>query len=164
MRLLYGLERLPTTLSPDDPRLPAVTVGQGPLRLHSVAAPQSAWPERLDFASCWAAYGAWLQSACGAYRLAPRRFIESYLALVAAQVQAHRAELEEGLARYDGLYRATDWCWSAWRPLPLAWGPEGRVDMAFWTGSALIPATEANFPQRFWEGETLPVSPFRRVL
>ncbi len=162
MRLLYGLERLPVTMAGDDPRLPGVEVGARPLRLHSVAAPEAAWPATRDFEACWAAYGVWLQGACGAYRVAPRRFIARYLERVVAEVLAHRDEIEASLAPYDGLYRVTDMCWSAWRPLPLAWGPEGRVEMGFWNGTALVAADA--FPERFWEGEVLPVSPFRRVV
>ncbi len=168
MRLLYGLERLPTTMPQDDPRLPAVTVGATALRLHSVPAPEAAWPASLDFETCWTAYGAWLQAQCGAYRLAPRRMIARYLDWVVAHVRAHAAELEARLAPYDGLYRLTDLCWSAWRPLPLVWEPAGgtagRLELGFWNGTALVPVREDRFPERFWAGEILPVSPFRRVI
>ena len=81
----------------------------------------------------------WLASQCGDYAPLRRRFITTYFAFVAAEVDAHRADLAADLARFDGLYTADDWLWSALRPLPRAWlaGPNGPLlaEIAFWDGA-----------------------------
>jgi hypothetical protein len=168
-RILYGLDRLPGTLAADDVRLPAVDVGAAPLRLNSVPLPVDAWG---DGASRMSAMRAWLLASCGDYNATLRRGVGQYLDAVAAHVERHRDALAADLARFHGLYRAEDWCWSALRPLPRAWwrqdGGWARADLAFWNGHAVIEVHPRDFGelpvpfQHFWNGETLPVSPFRR--
>jgi hypothetical protein len=168
MRVLYGLERLPRSLSLDDPRLPAVELGAGPLRLNTDPVPPAVLAEAGEgHAARFAAMTAWLQSFCGDYATAQRRFIVDYLAFIAAELDENRDALQAGLARYDGLYAVEDWAWSALRPLPRAWLGGARLDMAFWDGSELIGIDPANrrLPdsfRAFWAGEVLPRSPFRR--
>ena len=119
-------------------------------------------------------------------------------------VQRNRDELSERLRRFEGLYHAEDWVWSALRPVPRAWVPAGDTrlltDIAFWDGEQLTAVmigeerlghdrmlrasgfavcriagmSLAREPEamvreylpaslrRFWEGEILPMSPFRR--
>jgi hypothetical protein len=176
-RILYGLDRLPSTLADDDARLPAVDAGPAPLRLNSVPLPVDAWGAReADHAARMEAMRSWLLSACGDYNEALRRGITRYLDAVAAHVAQNRQTLAAGLARFHGLYRVEDWCWSALRPLPRAWwhqdGAWVRADLAFWNGNEIIAVGARDFEtgdlplpfQRFWNGETLPVSPFRRAL
>ena len=164
MRVLYGLDRIPSSLSPDDPRLPSVALGAEKLRLNTIALPLAAWSEVAPDAH-WVALQTWLLAQCGDYNKGLRQAVTRYLTEVSARVQASRASLEAGLAGYGGLYRPEDWRWSALRPLPRAWWQEGgawrRADIAFWDGTRMIvddmPAAD------FWAGETLPRSPFRRV-
>jgi hypothetical protein len=168
MRLLWGLDRVPRGLAPDDPRLPGVTLGPAPLRLNSEPVPASIVPEAATHAARWAALAAWLDVACGDYAVPRRRALAAYLDFVRAELAAHRAELDDRLRRFDGLYTAADWAWSALRPLPRAWlGADGPIDIAFWDGAQLhrIDAASPRFPDSchlFWRAETLPSSPFRR--
>jgi hypothetical protein len=175
-RILYGLDRLPSTLAADDPRLPAVDLGAAPLRLNSLPLPPDAWGAgEADHAARMAAMRSWLLSACGDYNEALRRGVVRYLDAVAAHVARNRDTLAAGLARFQGLYRVEDWCWSALRPLPRAWwqqdGAWVRADLAFWNGNEVIAMGARDFEagalpvpfQHFWNGETLPVSPFRRA-
>jgi hypothetical protein len=175
-RVLYGLDRLPSTLAADDARLPSVVLGAAPLRLNSVPLPADAWDAGgADHVARMAAVRSWLLASCGDYNAALRRGITRYLDAVAAHVTHHEEVLSAGLARFHGLYRAEDWCWSALRPLPRAWlhqdGAWARADLAFWTGNEIIVMGSRDFDtgelapafQRFWIGEALPVSPFRRA-
>ena len=175
-RILYGLDRLPSTLAADDDRLPAVDLGAAPLRLNSVPLPVAAWDVAgEDHAARMAALRTWLLAGCGDYNGSLRRAITRYLDAIAAHVAHHRDELATGLARFRGLYRVEDWCWSALRPLPRAWwqkdGTWVRADLAFWDGNAVFEMRPRDFEtgdlpiplQLFWTGETLPVSPFRRA-
>jgi hypothetical protein len=177
MRMLYGLDRLPTTLSADDPRLPAVDLGAAPLRLNSVALPTDAWGTGgTDHVARMAAIRVWLLTGCGDYNEASRRAVARYLDAIAAHVTLHHDALAGGLARFHGLYQPHDWCWSALRPLPRAWwqrdGVWTRADLAFWDGNAVIEARAPDFAtgdlptafRHFWHGEILPVSPFRRAV
>jgi hypothetical protein len=138
-RIPFGLDRLPRSISIDDPRLPTAPAGAGPLRLNTEPLPQAAMPEAAsDHPARTAAAIDWLGSLCGDYAPARRRFVTTYFAFLAEQLDTHRAALIAELARYDGLYTADDWLWSALRPLPRAWlfGPEGPVpaEIAFWDG------------------------------
>ena len=164
MRVLYGLDRIPCSLSPDDPRLPSVALGAEPLRLNTIASPLAAWSEVAPDAH-WIALEAWLVAQCGDYNKGVRRSVTRYLAEVSARVQDCRGTLEAGLAPYGGLYRAHDWRWSALRPLPRAWWQDDgiwhRADIAYWDGARLI--VDDLRVGDFWVGETLPRSPFRRV-
>lgn len=79
------------------------------------------------------------------------RFVTGYFAAVQAMVEAHGASIEaQGITR-GGLYRASDFVFSAPRPLPrahlhapLAGGSAEdaaafvRVDFAFWTGAQFV--------------------------
>jgi hypothetical protein len=176
VRILYGLDRPPSTLAADDARLPAVDLGPVPLRLNSLPLPATAWSgDETDHATRMVAMRAWLLGICGDYNEALRRCVTRYLDAVAAHVEQHRGDLALGLARFHGLYRVEDWCWSALRPLPRAWwrhdGVWSRADLAFWDGNAVIgmqprDLTDGELPaalRHFWHGETLPVSPFRRT-
>ena len=175
-RILHGLERLPATLAADDPRLPAVALGPSPLRLHSVPLPAEAWGDGADHAARMAAMRAWLLASCGDYNQALRRGVTRYLDAVAEHVAAHHDALSAGLARFHGLYRPEDWCWSAPRPLPRAWwqrdGAWHRAELAFWDGASVIAMRASDFDagglapalKHFWMDEILPVSPFRRAI
>ena len=179
LRLLYGLDRLPSTLAADDPRLPAVDLNAAPLRLNSEPLPVDAWgaiggDRTADHAARVMALRSWLLASCGDYYEPLRRGVTQYLDAVEAHVTDHRDDLSAGLARFRGLYRAEDWCWSALRPLPRAWwrrsGAWVRAELAFWDGNEVISMRSRDFDkndlpiqfQHFWNGETLPVSPFRR--
>ena len=197
-RIPFGLDRLPDTLAPEDPRLPAATVGAGILRLNSeplppafLAAGSGGHDDRV------AALLAWLEAGCGDYARPLVGFMRAYVDFLEATLAAHRHALAAGLARFDGLYVPRDWLWSAPRPLPRAWlpTPEGprKAAIAFWIDGAplaigldpdgrdsaalraagiavlaLTPATlAALLPPAFhcfWDGPTLPASPFRRAV
>jgi hypothetical protein len=167
MRIFYGLERMPRSLSPDDPRLPFVEPGSAALRLNTIPLPYAAWAEAgPGHEAHWAALEAWLLAQCGDYNKALRRSVTQYLARVSTEVTARRAEIEASLARFEGLYQPEDWSWSALRPLPRAWWQEGeawrRADLAFWDGREVMSAPPPAMD--FWAGECLPRSPFRRVI
>jgi hypothetical protein len=175
LRILFGLDRLPTTLAADDVRLPAVHAGAASLRLNSLPLPLEAWDAGLaDHASRMAAVRSWLLAGCGDYNAALRRGVTQYLDAIESHVAQHGDALAAELAQFHGLYRPQDWCWSALRPLPRAWwqqdGNWAHADLAFWDGSAVIPMQARDFEtgvlpvpfQHFWIGKTLPVSPFRR--
>jgi hypothetical protein len=166
MRVLYGLERLPKTLSVDDPRLPGIDLSPAPLRLNSIPLPAASWVGAADHDSRWAALEAWLLADCGDYNKAVRRAVSRYLSDVAAHITAHEDEIAGLIQPFAGLYRVQDWAWSALRPLPRAWWRQDGVwkhaDIAFWDGAQML--TERPSLGRFWEGQTLPRNPFRRVL
>jgi hypothetical protein len=174
VRILYGLENLPR--DPENPRLPAVTVGPAMLRLNSEPLPADLAPVEPSHAARVAALGDWLLAQCGDYAAERRRFMTSYLDWVAAAIAAHRAELTQKLARFDGLFVAEDFFWSAPRPLPRAWLPSDRgwqgADLVFWDGVQALRIDAALPPDvqlpdaltRFWDAETLPKSPFRRAV
>jgi hypothetical protein len=117
----------------------------------------------------------WLLAGCGDYNAALRRGVTQYLDAIETHVAQHGDALTADLMQFDGLYRMQDWCWSALRPLPRAWwqqnGSWAHADLAFWNGTAVIAMQPGEFEtgtlpipfQRFWTGETLPVSPFRRA-
>jgi hypothetical protein len=175
-RIVYGLDRLPATLAFDDARLPAVDVGAAPLRLNSLPLPVDAWGSaETDHRARMAALRAWLLVSCGDYNAALRRGVSRYLDAVAAHVARHREALAADLVRFHGLYQPEDRCWSALRPLPRAWwrqdGSWVRAELAFWDGNDVIIVRSSDFDtdelpgplQHFWNGERLPVSPFRRL-
>jgi len=175
-RILYGLDRLPSTLAADDPRLPAVDLDAVPLRLNSVPLPVDAWDSgAADHAARVAAVRAWLLASCGDYNAALHRGVTCYLDAIARHAEEHHDALAADLARFHGLYRVEDWCWAALRPLPRAWWQQDggwmRADLAFWDGNEVIAIRSGDFAdgelpvafQNFWVGEALPVSPFRRA-
>jgi hypothetical protein len=177
VRILYGLDRLPNTPAADDARLPGVDLDAAPLRLNSFPLPVADWAGgEADHAARMAAVRAWLLASCGDYNVALRRAVTLYLDTIAAHVTRHRDTLATGLVRFHGLYRVEDWFWSALRPLPRAWwqqdGSWMRADLAFWNGNGVIAIRSRDFDtgglpvpfQHFWNGQTLPVSPFRRTL
>lgn len=142
-RIPYGLDRLPRSLSLDDPRLPAASAGSTVLRLNSEQLPATAMPDAIgDHAARVAAMKAWLVRLCGDYAPLRIQFIGTYVDFIAAQIVANRTALAEGLRRYDGLYGPEDWLWSAPRPLPRAWLPAGDglqpAEIAFWDGARAL--------------------------
>ena len=161
-----------------------------PLRLNTEPVPQDVMPLVVgDHAARVAAAADWLTSQCGDYAPLRGQFIAGYFDWIATQIDTHRAELAERLQPFDGLYAPEDFFWSALRPLPRGWVPVGDrflpADIVFWDGAQPIAvqlgerATErekalqdagvqlvhgqlpATF-ERFWMGQTLPCSPFRR--
>ena len=167
MRLLFGLDRVPSSLPFDHKRLPGVVVGSAPLRLNTVPVPPAVLGDAGDgHAARLEAMREWLQAQCGDYAVADRRFMAGYLAAAVAQVEAQRDALAAGLQRFGGLYAVEDWVWSAPRPLPRAWrlGEDGpvRLGTVFWDGHRVVPADDGPPVAEFWRGETLPRSPFRR--
>jgi hypothetical protein len=142
-RIPFGLDRLPRTLRPDDPRLPGVAVGAAPLRLNSEALPVEIVAEAgPDHAGRVAAMRVYLRGLCGDYASRRVRFIDRYLDCMIAHLNAHRAEIAHDLMQFAGLYAPDDLLWSALRPLPRAWLPNGAgmtpVDIAFWDGTRAI--------------------------
>jgi len=202
LRIPYGLDRLPRSITLDDPRLRCAVVGDEPLRLNSEPVPPDAMPLATgDHASRAAAAKEWLESLCGDYAPLRRQFINAYLRFIAVQIEAHREEFATRLEPYDGLYTPDDFLWSALRPLPRGWVSAGGqllpADIVFWDGAQLIavelaardtdrqrallaagvtthriePSMFARLDvmlpatfSRFWEGQTLPSSPFRRAI
>ncbi len=159
MRVLYGLDRLPRSVPPDDPRLPGIDLGPAPLRLNSLPIAPAILAEAGDtHAGRLAAMEGWLLAQCGDYAVGRRRFVRDYLAAITAEMARHHDTLAAWLAAYDGLYAVEDWTWSALRPLPRAWTEAGMMEVAFWDGVALQPDGAL---AAFWEGEALPKSPFR---
>jgi hypothetical protein len=139
-RIPFGLDRLPRSIGFDDPRLPTALAGADLLRLNTEPLPLVAMPEAVgDHAAPVTAAVDWLVSLCGDYAPLRRRFITTYFAFLATQLDAHRAALAADLTRYDGLYAPDDWLWSAPRPLPRAWlaSPHGPLpaEIAFWDGT-----------------------------
>jgi hypothetical protein len=173
MRVLYGIERVPRTLAPDDPRLPAVELGPVPLRLNSVPLPAVAWgADPGSHAGRRAALEAWLLAQCGDYNATLRRAV--LCLLDAMEDGMDEAAIAADLARFDGLYLPEDRFWSAPRPLPRAWWQQGgewrHAELAIWDGAvlhALDIRREAALPaicREFWRETSLPMSPFRRDL
>ena len=142
-RILFGLDRLPRGLAPDDPRLPGITPGTQPLRLNTEPLPVDApAPASENHAARVEAMEQWLFAQCGAYAPQQQRFVRAYLTAAAAQLQAHHAALNSALQRFHGLYAPEDWLWSALRPLPRAWlvtdAGVSRAEIAFWDGTQAI--------------------------
>lgn len=142
-RIPFGLDRLPRTLQPDDPRLPGVIVGADKLRLNTEPLPAEAMASAVgDHIARVAAMKQFLRGLCGDYAPLRLRFVDCYIDCMAAHLDTHRDELARDLQRYDGLYAPEDWLWSALRPLPRAWLPAGAgmvaVDFAFWDGTRAI--------------------------
>lgn len=143
IRIPFGLDRLPRATGPDETRLRGVTVGAERLRLNTEPLPPDIMPVATgDHAARVAAATEWLVGLCGDYAPLRRQFITCYFGFIAAHIEAHRADLDEQLRRYDGLYSPEDWTWSALRPLPRAWLPaEGRMlpaNVGFWDGTQPI--------------------------
>ncbi len=144
-RIPFGLDRLPRLIGLDNPRLPTAPAGPTPLRLNTEPMLPAAMPEATgDHAARVAAAVGWLVSLCGDYAPLRRRFISTYFAVLAAEIDAHRSALVKDLASFDGLYTPDDWLWSAPRPLPRAWLPSGApsdpggmlpAEIAFWDGA-----------------------------
>jgi hypothetical protein len=141
-RIIFGLDRLPRTLPPDDLRLPGAFVGAEPLRLNSEALPADAMAAAPNHVARLAAMRAYLRGLCGDYASLRVRFVELYLESMAAHLDAHRDEVARELTRFDRLYAPEDWLWSSLRPLPRAWlaSEEAMVpmDVAFWDGTQVI--------------------------
>jgi hypothetical protein len=142
-RIPFGLDRLPRTLRPDDPRLPGAVVGTDKLRMNTEPLPAEAMESATgNHAARVTAMKQFLRGLCGDYAPQRLRFVECYIDCMTAHLDAHRDELRRDLQRYDGLYAPEDWLWSALRPLPRAWLPADTgmvlVDFAFWDGTQAI--------------------------
>lgn len=189
-RILYGLDRLPRTLAPEDPRLLGVPATGPLLRLNTEPLPLSVLSGLpADHAGRVTAARAWFATLCGDYARKRERFVTACFDWAEASIEAARAEIAASLARFDGLFVPEDLLWSAPRPLPRAWlpGPEGYVfaDIAFRTEAGPLAvllddapapagidavrlgagAPEAFLTARFgafWQGERLPRGAFRR--
>ena len=87
----------------------------------------------------------------GQWNLMGGRFIERYFAFLTHQIAGHRPALEARLEKFDGLFRADDFIYSAPIPLPRAFlhapepgvadkGADGfvQVDFAFWFSGAPV--------------------------
>ena len=86
-------------------------VGDEPLRLNSEPVPPDAMPLVIgDHAARVAAAIDWLDSLCGDYAPLRRQFIAAYFRLIAAQIDAQRAELAERLSRSTDFTRLTISC------------------------------------------------------
>jgi hypothetical protein len=143
VQIPFGLERLPRTTDPNDPRLPAVAVSAGKLRLNSAPLPQDAvMLASTDHATRIETVTRWMGGLCGDYNPNRQRFIAAYFRSITAHLNAYGDELIERLRRYDGLFQPHDWLWSALRPLPRAWLPADAkllpCDFAFWDGERPI--------------------------
>ena len=143
LRIPFGLDRLPRTLRPGDPRLPGVVVGDDRLGLNTEPLPAEVMTSAAgDHTARVAAMKQFLRGLCGDYAPQRVRFVDCYMGCMAAHLNAHRDELARELQRYDGLYAPEDWLWSALRPLPRAWlrGEAGMtlVDCAFWDGTQMV--------------------------
>jgi hypothetical protein len=143
LRIPYGLDRLPRSIALDDPRLRCVEVGREPLRLNSEPVPADAMPLAIgDHAARVTAAKAWLEGLCGDYAPLRRQFIVAYFRCIAAEIEAHRAELAELVEPYNGLFAPEDFLWSAPRPLPRGWVLTGDTllpaDIVFWDGARAI--------------------------
>jgi hypothetical protein len=83
-----------------------------------------------------------LKGQCGLWDRLPRLFLEAYFRWIAASIAAAGATIAAGAAGRSGLLVPRDWSFAALRPLPQAHLPTSggpvRVDMAFWTGEALV--------------------------
>ena len=189
-RILYGLDRLPRTLAPEDPRLLGVPDTGPLLRLNTEPLPLSVLSGLPpDHAGRVTAARAWFATLCGDYARKRERFVTACFDWAEAAITGARAEIEAGLGRFDGLYAPEDLLWSAPRPLPRAWlpGAEGYVfaDIAFRTeaGPFAVLLDDTPFPSgieavrlgatapeafltarfgAFWQAERLPRGAFRR--
>lgn len=139
-------------------RVPHVVIRRDrglPLRLGDAEGEHRAGPARKDpFSSPDPLTHAFerLRVHCDLWRKHQGIFLDRYQAFIVAHLEAHRTELETGLARFGDLFGYKDWAFSALRPLPRAhlwapaargtplYGPEGMVasDFAFWTGDRIV--------------------------
>ena len=179
MRMLYGLDRLPGTLSADDPRLPAVELGAAPLRLNTVPLPPDAWGTgAADHAARMAALRTWLLASCGDYNEASRRGVTRYLDAVAAHVARHRDVLSRRSGAVPRAVSHARLVLVGVRPLPRAWwrrdGAWVRADLAFWDGGdgrsearrgisppATFPSRSSTSGRRDPAGQPIPALPPR---
>lgn len=80
---------------------------------------------------------------CDPFAKRPRQFVALYFKFIDGVIAADRAEIENHLRRFGGLFGVEDYAFSALRPLPRAHVPAGddrriRVDFAFWTGERIV--------------------------
>jgi hypothetical protein len=120
----------------------AIALAAGrPLRLHDAGWAFAEPPPAAALADSAAALSFLcdhLKGLCDPWAAAPRRFLDGYFDLVAAAIARATADLDGRLARFGGLYRAADFCFSALRPLPRAALDGAPADFAFWTGAGAI--------------------------
>jgi len=139
-----------------------ITRFEAPLRLNNCGLELPA-PGPFDAeASPAERIAAHLTRLSGSWNLMGARFIERYFAFLNQQIATHRTELDARLAKFDGLFQADDFLYSAPIPLPRAFlhapepgtsghGPEAfvQVDFAFWLGNsplAVLPAQSTLTP------------------
>lgn len=157
----YGTARPPSKWMPRSSaedgfaiRVPCVTVSEAPdgaLRLDSWlggsrATPKPESPGDDQLASLCRA----LTRHCDPWRRSERQFLACYFDFVGRHVERNRVALIGNLEPFAGLFRYSDWVYSALMPLPRAhlhapdsgepFGPDTliRVDFAFWTGMMAI--------------------------
>jgi hypothetical protein len=102
-----------------------------------------------------------LKRLCGGWNEVAGRFVDRYFTFLDRQIDRHRAELDERLAPFDGLFRAEDCIHSAPLPLPRAFlfapvtpglseNPEPadfvKVDFAWWLGDRMVAVLLAPSP------------------
>ncbi|MEQ8195733.1 MAG: hypothetical protein RIB59_14705 [Rhodospirillales bacterium] len=90
---------------------------------------------------------------CGTWAKYQRLFIRCYFEFIRARVEAEKETLSSLIASFGDLYEYRDWAFSALRPFPQAYayapkqpapdalptaGDFVAVDIAFWTGEALL--------------------------
>jgi hypothetical protein len=99
----------------------------------------------------------YLKGLCRPWDNVARQFLDAYFGFASDLIEAHRDVLAARLESFAGLYKPTDWLFSAPKPLPRAHlhAPQEssagtttgvstadfvRVDFAFWLGNRLIAA------------------------
>jgi hypothetical protein len=102
-----------------------------------------------------------LKRLYGGWNKAAGLFVDRYFAFLQCQIDGHRAELDDRLAPFDGLFRAEDFIYSAPLPLPHAFlfapseqtasgtaAPADfvKVDFAWWLGSRMVAVLLAPSP------------------
>ena len=102
-----------------------------------------------------------LKQLCGGWNGAAGRFVDRYFTFLDRQIDRHRAELDERLAPFDGLFRVEDFIHSAPLPLPRAFlfapvTPSSsenaepadfmKVDFAWWLGDRMVAVLLAPSP------------------
>jgi hypothetical protein len=84
-----------------------------------------------------------LKRLSGGWNKAAGLFVDRYFAFLDIQIERNRAALNERLARFDGLFRAEDFLYSAPLALPQAYlmaepSEFVKVDFAFWLGDRVV--------------------------
>jgi hypothetical protein len=140
----YGREKI----APGDDSAPSVRLRRGAaLRLADGPYPFPEPPDLIRIASVpdrLALLCEHAQSLCGVWDRPAREFLAAYFAFIAAALAAAEPALAAHTEAMGGLFASADWSFAALRPLPqghvdaAAEAPPVRVDVAFWTGTALV--------------------------